>query len=368
MNHRNRYFAVRNFLIIAAAAFVGACGGGNPQTPAQGAKPTTPASAPVTSSDPAAVPLPGSVPVPPNVPIPPNAPASSPVVTPSPTTLSISAAALALSVNNTALNVALTGTPRTITITNTGSSAAFGMAYSTSAAPPAGTVVSSTCAATLAAATSCTITVTPGPTPTAAPGDLNPVPVVLSILGINTNTVTTSVSVLTYGSVYQNGYVFAVDDTTAVSGSIGGKVAALLDSATVVPYAPNTIVTNAFSLTNGVSNTALVIAIEGTPLAAYAAGLCTAPSGGFSDWYLPAPCEMGLDASCAVTMQNMQSSLVDNPVTGGPQNLYWTSAEAVGSGGNLSTQEFLSLGGGSFQLSAPKAFTEPLRCARIMTP
>jgi hypothetical protein len=120
----------------------------------------------------------------------------------------------------------------------------------------------------------------------------------------------------------------------STNGRISGKVAALLDSSTVVPYAPNTTVTNATSLTNGVSNTALVIAIEGAPLAAYAAGLCTAPSGGFSDRYLPAPCEMGLDASCAVTMQNMQSSLVDNPVTGGAQNLYWTSAETVGSGGD----------------------------------
>jgi hypothetical protein len=131
---------------------------------------------------------------------------------------------LALSVNNTELNAALTGTPRSITITNTGTAAAEGIAYSTSTAPPADAGVSTTCAATLAAAASCTITVTPGLTPTAAAGDLNPVPVVLSILGSNTNTVTTVVSVLTYGSVYQSGYVFAIDDTTAVSGSIGGKV------------------------------------------------------------------------------------------------------------------------------------------------
>jgi hypothetical protein len=211
------------------------------------------------------------------------------------------------------------------------------------------------------------VTITPGITATAAPGDLNPVAVVASMMGSNTNTVTTSVNVLTYGSVYESGYAFAIDDTTAGNVSIGGKVAALLDSQTVVPWAPNTSITNAVSLTNGAANTATVVAFFGTPLSSYAAGLCTAASGGFTDWYLPAPCEMGTDASCAVSMQNMQSSLVDNPVTGGPQNLYWTSAETVGSGGNLATQQFLSLGGGSFQLSAPKAFTEPLRCARIMT-
>ncbi len=192
-------------------------------------------------------------------------------------------------------------------------------------------------------------------------------PVVISIVGTNTNTLTTSVNVVSYGSVYQGGYVFDVDDTTINTGSIGGKVAALLDAAVFAPWSPVAGVTNAISLTNGAANTATIIGIYGSPFSTYAAGVCTAANSGFTDWYLPAACEMGLDASCSISMQNMQSSLVDNPVAGGPLNLYWTSGEAVGSGGNLATQQFLSAGGGSFQLSAPKAFTEPVRCARIMT-
>ena len=402
MTLRRNYLAVRKLSIIAAVAILASCGGDNPaQTPTPVAAPVTPpipppdsgpASAPVPASDPPLVTAPAVTPpvvtqpvvtppvvtppvvtppvvtppvVTPPVVIPPVV--IPPVVPPSSTTLSASVSTLALSVNNTGLNAALTGTPRSITITNTGSAQALAVAYSTSRALPSDASVSSTCAGTLAPTASCTITLIAGVIPTAVPGDTNPLPVILSIKGSNTNTLATSVNVLTYGSVYQSGYVFAIDDTTAGSASVGGKVAALLDTSTVVPWSPNTGITNATSLTDGAANTAQIITAVGMPLSAYAAGVCTATNGGFSDWYLPAPCEMGADASCPVSMQNMQSSLVDNLVSGGPMNLYWTSAEMQGSGGNLARQQFLSTGGGSFQLSAPKAFTEPLRCARIIT-
>ena len=59
-----------------------------------------------------------------------------------------------------------------------------------------------------------------------------------------------------------------------------------------------------------------------TNITYYAAGLCTQTIAGYTDWYLPAICEMGygiqLDNVCGFqgtpTLQNIQSSLID---TGG---------------------------------------------------
>lgn len=53
-----------------------------------------------------------------------------------------------------------------------------------------------------------------------------------------------------------------------------------------------------------------------TPLSYYAAGLCAATISGYSDWYLPAICEMGYGvANCGTSgvpeLQNMQANLVN---------------------------------------------------------
>src|SRR5690606_36659099 len=88
-----------------------------------------------------------------------------------------------------------------------------------------------TCGATLAPGASCRFFFTPGATATATPGDLAPSTAVIEIAGSNTNTVSVNLSVIDYGSVYQGGYVFAIDDSTHYTGSIGGKVAALSDLA-----------------------------------------------------------------------------------------------------------------------------------------
>ncbi|MFT4059243.1 MAG: hypothetical protein QM652_06825 [Legionella sp.] len=43
--------------------------------------------------------------------------------------------------------------------------------------------------------------------------------------------VTSDVVVLDYGCQYQGGFLYSVDDTTANTGSIGGKVVSLIDQA-----------------------------------------------------------------------------------------------------------------------------------------
>lgn len=305
-----------------------------------------------------------------------------PVVnTPAPAaaTLSASVSSLALAVNNPSLNPALTGNARTITITNTGSLTAQALAVTATAALPSGTITSSTCSSTLAPGASCMITIMPGVTASAAPGDTAAVPATLSIAGSNTNTLNVNVQVLTYGSVYQGGYVFAVDDTTTASGSIGGTVAALADSANPasgILWQSSATATGASSTTDGAANTATIVAALGAPTSGYAAGLCKATISGYADWYLPSVCEMGYDSSSAGSgcgssssplRQNLQSSLVDNGNIGSLSGLYWTSTEYAALPTTYSWAQDFATGGGSLQAALSKPSTEGVRCVRALT-
>lgn len=150
-------------------------------------------------------------------------------------TLAISVSTLALSVNDTGLNPALTGNPRIFTIRNTGSVSATNVTYSLSPALPSGTIISPASCGTMAPSSTCILTITPGNIPSAAPGDINPIPITLNISGDNTNTLTPTFNILTYGSVYQGGYVYAVNDSTSNMGSISGTVVTLTDQASRFP-------------------------------------------------------------------------------------------------------------------------------------
>ena len=59
----------------------------------------------------------------------------------------------------------------------------------------------------------------------------SPKPITLRISGTNSNRLAPTLNVLMYGSVYQGGYIYAVDDTTPCTISIGGKLAALNNQA-----------------------------------------------------------------------------------------------------------------------------------------
>ncbi|RYH26679.1 MAG: DUF1566 domain-containing protein, partial [Alcaligenaceae bacterium] len=221
-----------------------------------------------------------------------------PAVPAKPTTLSISLASLTLSANQPLRNPALTGNPRVLTITNTGAEEAVDVAITSSPPLPVGTTVSpASCATIPAAGGTCVLTVTPGSVPTAAVGDTASAPAVVTIAGSNTNTLTSQIAVLAYGSVYQAGYVFAVDDTLPISGSIGVKVAGLTNRSNAIMWSPVNSSVGATSPTDGASNSrAILAAYSASPANSYAAGLCSQPQGGYSDWYLPAMCEFA--ASC----------------------------------------------------------------------
>ncbi len=133
-----------------------------------------------------------------------------------------------------------------------------------------------------------------------------------------------------------------VDDSTPASTSIGGKVAALVDQYAGIPWDPgcpgsctNPIAAN--SNFDGSTNTTNSYNAMSSIHAAntYAAGLCHhVPIGNYSDWYLPAICEMGyggnMSSPCGdvsnPTLQNMQSNLVDNGIV--PiSDFYWSSTQ-----------------------------------------
>lgn len=303
------------------------------------------------------------------------------------TTLAISTTALVLSVNHTVTSPALTGNPRVFTVTNTGTVVAQSVIWAVSSGSPAlpsGTSVANTCGS-LAPGASCTLTVTPGNEASAAKGDVSPVPVTLSLGGSNTNLLAPKVQVLTYGSVYQGGYVFSIDDTTPNSGNIGGKVAAMADEVANVPWGAGAGGAPAYVDILGTSEDAVVPCagnvdgacntqeiVNGHALATpsdYAAGACSASvSNGYADWYLPAICEMGTSGAvvCPAGQQSMQANLIDNSaVTGLPPN-YWSSTQDSANPANFAWIQQFALGGGN-QFSVTKASSLPARCVRALT-
>ncbi len=165
------------------------------------------------------------------------------------------ATSLSVSVSNLALSVTgyteygVTGTPtsgvaRLITVTNTGSSTAtnLSLAYP---AWPSSTIATDTCTSTLAAGGTCTITIQPGNTATsggASPCTTSraaPIPQAISVSADNASTVSSNVVILGYGCIYQSGYVYAFDDTTATTGSVGGKVVTTSDQTNGIVWSSN---------------------------------------------------------------------------------------------------------------------------------
>lgn len=330
---------------------------------------------------------------------------------------------LALSVNMPPL----TGNARYITIQNTGTNQATGLSASAAGLPTGTniTTVPTTCTGTLAPNATCTVTITPGSNATS---DCNtgiaPTPGTITVSATNVGTpVTSNVVVLNYGCQYQGGFLYAVDDTTVNTGSIGGKVLALTDQR---PRYPNGIVwdadpacannpfqctqqTNAWDFyygenlaavlgstnpnnmgTNGPGDTYQIVSIlngqngnTNNP-ANYAAAVCTTYTVGvYAGWYLPALCEMGPNSNgsgCLAGTQNIVDNLGlllsdpnNNPDTScsyGTNCLagsYWSSTEYSFSPQDNAWNEYFASGGGSLQYGSAKFNQVGVRCSRALT-
>jgi hypothetical protein len=349
-------------------------------------------------------------------------------------------------------NAALTGNTRQIAITNSGSIAATNVSV-TASRLPSGTVISgSTCSGTLPAAASCVITVTPGQLATAGAGGvacsngIAPTDGEITISSDVAASGTVAVDVLSYGCIYQAGFLYSVDDTTPATGSIGGKVISLTDQAPAYPNGvvwssngagpdgadasldllpgideistptsgsptyssftsffastyvnANPFTSSAFSACDGGSdgecNTANILTFynqlttnsgAGSPpyvvspgpttLSYYAAALCEQAINGYSDWYLPAICEMNSSGGCTGT-QNVVNDLpsllgdMSNNCAYGTNcvgGYYWTSTELSGSPQAYAWAVYFSSGGStSFDIGKNNALGA--RCSRALT-
>lgn len=372
------------------------------------------------------------------------------------TSLSVSTSELALSVTGwTEYGVSGTpssGLPRTLTLTNLGSSPATGLNVQASGLPTGSSISGNTCGSVLAASDSCTITITPGANASSDCGTgIAPTPAEISFGADNATPVTADVVVLTYGCIYQGGYLFWMDDSYPESLSIGGRVVTQTDQAAqspgvvwasngtdgtganvsydVVPLISEITSVNddyvqaestfnaTYSNTGafpfpasemffdcdgssvGGCNTANIsmlysnyitnYGIGGSPytLSAgptnpsyYAAGLCKTTIDSRSDWYLPSICEMGYDGrnestGCgtvsAPTLQNLQSSLVNNGNVGGlapvsSDNYYWSSTEYSGDPATYAWYQLFNVDQSSLQVhDVAKNGQFGVRCVRI---
>ncbi|NDH08715.1 MAG: hypothetical protein EBY16_03730 [Gammaproteobacteria bacterium] len=369
-------------------------------------------------------------------------------------TLTASISELALSVSGlTEYGVTgnqVSGVPRTIMITNTGTVAATNLLVQHSTFPR-NTQQTTTCTNTLAAGSSCSITIVPSTTASSGGSGgscitgITPNPSLVFVSADNAANVSTNVYILGYGCVYKGGYIYAFDDTTSNTSSVGGKVVTTTNQAAAFPSgiiwssnglgadsgnvsydiipgiddsstsssaAPTYInFTTYFGNTytnlnpfnegdfsacdgnkNGLCNTSNILAFYSTlitnysvsgiapftatlglstPQDYYPTGLCKKTIATYSDWYLPAICEMGYagvntQSGCGSdntpTLQNIQSNLVDT------LNLLneddWSSTESsIDPRATVWMQAFHS--GNSVQRLDDKNLQHGVRCSRV---
>lgn len=113
------------------------------------------------------------------------------------------------------------------------------------------------------------------------------------------------------GDTYQGGIVFFID----ASGKHGLLSAPTDQSTSIVWFNGSFLDTGATSLTDGSSNTDLIISVNGTT-SVYAARACRDFRGGnFADWYLPAKDELNMMYELKSVIKNFGN------------NIYWSSSQ-----------------------------------------
>ncbi len=311
-------------------------------------------------------------------------------------------------------NTALSGNARQITIKNTSTTdttTPLTVAHA-SFAPGTNILTDGCTGVSLTPQGTCTITIKPGQEASLDSGNnqcttgTQPNPGTVTVNASSAPSATSSnVYVLSYGCIYQEGYVYSVDDNYTdypESGSVGGTVVNRNDdltnqinlpwdssdncvnsgNCTDVPSATNTL--------NGSGNTTAIVAAltgkSGVTANNYAAGYCTTytidstgnspctnPSSPtcYKSWYSPAICEVGpsglagsgAGANCPASTQNLYSNLFLNGVGQFASNGYWSSTQssAVVAWG----QYFL--GGGQYS-DFNKVSGSGVRCVRALTP
>ncbi|MEO7386538.1 MAG: DUF1566 domain-containing protein, partial [Gammaproteobacteria bacterium] len=95
---------------------------------------------------------------------------------------------------------------------------------------------------------------------------------------------------------------------------------------------------------------------------------------GYSDWYLPAVCEMGYgtQAGCgdagSPALANMRANLLESGNVGNLAGSYWTSTQVAADPAVSAWSSYYESGGPSILIDDPKGFPMGVRCVRALTP
>lgn len=301
--------------------------------------------------------------------------------------------AAVLAVSTESLTLVTSGTARRITVSNQGDLPILAL-EATAAGLPEGSSLEWNCPAELEGGASCDLVITPGAIPTAVPGHPAPAPGTVQVTSSNTPGIDVPVSVLTYGSLHQGGYVFALNDTTASTTSAEGKVLSTADLASWSVWSPTLVAIPGVSdnsaagpdscdgAVDGRCNTARILSTYPSAGRDFAAAQCADHrDGGFTDWYLPALCELTYGSSdpanpeqalCGtpsnpLLADNARSRLYDQGLFGTASPLwYWSSTQrSLNEASNAAAARF-ALGANAFPLK--DATSLPVRCARAISP
>lgn len=186
------------------------------------------------------------------------------------------------------------GTPRTLTVTNVSANTAHGIGYDVRSGGTRMSVMG-TCATgsviDLPPGQSCTLTiVSQGAVPAGSPV----VSGTVSVSALNTNIVKETLAILDYGNIYQDGFIYSMNDDPRAA-NLSAKA---VSTQTLQGYWSTYIIlayTFSGSLTDGIYNLTQMKYIDPS-LKTYSAeqGCVNYKSDqGYTNWYLPAICDMG---------------------------------------------------------------------------
>ena len=161
------------------------------------------------------------------------------VVTHTEPVLSVSQTQLALSIKGATSTGDVTGQSRMIVVSNTGDGPLTGLTI-TEPDWPTGTFMSTTCGSTLAPGGRCNITITPDTVASSnCTSGTSATPSIMTLRANEVTPIDIGVVILGYGCIYQDGYLFSIDDQTPAAESIGGTVAALANQSEGILWSSN---------------------------------------------------------------------------------------------------------------------------------
>jgi hypothetical protein len=183
----------------------------------------------------------------------------------------------------------------------------------------------------------------------------------------------------TYNTTYSNESTFPFPASSAFATCNGASQGSCNSGNILALY-------DAYNTGYGIGSSPYSLSAGPTSRTDYAAGLCTATINTYSDWYLPAICEMDSvygGVTCPVGAQSMVANLLfllGDPNAGTPSTsctppsgtdclagYYWSSTEYSSFPQDDAWVEYFVSSGGSYQSNFDKGIQLGVRCSRALT-